>query len=255
MSRLVDALVAIGLGMAAGAAGEESAFAIHRAAGPITIDGDLSDPGWQGAARFQDFVEIRPGDGTAPDRRTTLLLAYDEKFLYAAFVCEDPDPSRIRAAFSDRDDVGTDQDYAGIFLDTRHDRRTVVEFFANPHGVQYDAVQDDATGNEDSTADFHWDSAGRIDAHGWTLEIRIPFSSLRYDKADPQTWGIIAYRNYTRDTRHSVSTSRIPRGSPCFVCHERDLVGLSGLPPGPHYVLAPYAAASQEAVQDPSAGA
>ena len=243
----------VGFLLAAGAAGAsalegqggEPPIAIRRAAGPIAIDGGLDDPGWRGAARFDAFLEGRPGDNVPPRVRTTLLLAYDDRYFYAAFDCEDPDPASIRGYFTDRDDVGTDQDYAGLFLDTRHDHRTVSEFFANPRGVQYDAVQDDATGSEDSSPDFFWDSAGRIGKNGWTLEMRIPFSSLRYGSADPQTWGIIAMRNSTREDRYQFFSSRIPRGSPCFVCHERELTGLAGLPSSTHWIAAPYAAARE----------
>jgi hypothetical protein len=248
-SRARTTLGALALALSTAALGkaQEPPIEIRRASGPISIDGDLSDAGWKAATRIDSFVEVRPGDNTPPRVKTTLLLTYDDRFFYAAFDCEDPDPSRIRAAYSNRDDVGIDQDYAGIFLDARHDRRTVFEFFANPRGIQYDAVQDDATGNEDSSADFFWDSAGRIDARGWTLEMRIPFSSLRYGQGDPQTWGIIAYRNYSRDDRYVVSSSRIPRGSTCFVCHERDLTGLAGLPLGSHVILAPYGTAQEQA--------
>jgi hypothetical protein len=71
-------------------------------------------------------------------------------------------------------------------LDTRNDGKTAMEFLANPRGVQYDAITNDSSG-EDSSPDFYWDSAARITPTGWTLEIRIPFSSLRYTSADVQT--------------------------------------------------------------------
>jgi len=225
---------------------DEPPIQIHRAAGPITVDGDLSDPGWQGAARVETFWETRPGDNVAPKIKTVGLLTFDDRALYVAFECEDRDPSRIRAPFADRDAVSSDTDYAGIILDTRHDRRTALEFFANPQGVQYDANQDDASGNEDTSVDFFWDSAGRIGPRGWTLEIRIPFSSLRYDSDAHPVWGIQLYRNTTRDTRYQFFSNRLPRSSNCFVCHERDLVGLEGLPSGAHVIAAPYVSATQD---------
>ncbi|MEO8432549.1 MAG: DUF5916 domain-containing protein [Acidobacteriota bacterium] len=226
-----------------------------RAPGAITVDGRLDDPGWIGVPAVDTFVETRPGDNVPPAVRTTLRLAYDDRYLYAAFELEDPEPSRIRSYFSDRDDVGTDQDYACLFLDTRHDGRTVSEFCSNPRGVQYDAVQNDATGEEDASPDFYWDSAGSIGPRGWILEIRIPFSTLRYGPGDRQTWGIIAMRNYTREDRHTVFTSGLPRGSPCFVCHERELLGLAGLPTGAHFVAAPYASLREEGRSEDGAGA
>jgi len=244
--------IALGALAAAGAAAgqtppsDEPPIEIHRAAGPITVDGDLSDPGWQGAARVETFYETKPGDNTPPKVRTVGFLTYDGHALYVAFECDDPDPARIRAPFADRDAVSSDTDYAGIILDTRHDRRTAIEFLANPRGVQYDAVQDDASGNEDTSVDLFWDSAGKIGARGWTLEIRIPFSSLRYDSSARPVWGIQLYRNSTRDTRYQYFSNRLPRDSNCFICHERDLVGLEGLPSGGHVIAAPYVTAAEQ---------
>jgi hypothetical protein len=221
-------------------------IAISRASSPISVDGDLGDSGWAGATRVETFYETNPGDNVPPKVRTVARLAYDERFLYVALECDDPEPKKIRAPFSQRDVLGGDTDYGGIILDTRNDGRTAILFLANPRGIQYDAVTDD--GNEDSSPDFFWDSAGRITPSGWTLEIRIPFSSLRYERKDPQTWGILVYRNRPRDFRYQMFSARLPRGRNCFICSENVLVGLSGLPPGGNLVAAPYVTASQETV-------
>ncbi|MFI5183407.1 MAG: DUF5916 domain-containing protein [Vicinamibacteria bacterium] len=220
---------------------------IKRAAGPINIDGDLSDEGWRDAVPVETWFETNPGDNTPPKVKSVGRLAYDDRFFYAAFEFSDPEPQRIRAPFSDRDNVGSDTDYGGVILDTRHDGKTGVLFLANPRGIQYDSVLDDTNGNEDSSPDFYWDSAGRITKDGWTLEIRIPFSTLRYPKTDPQTWGIMLYRNYPRAFRYQMFSTRIPRGSSCFICNENTLSGLSGLPTGGHIVAAPYVNASKMA--------
>jgi len=210
------------------------------------VDGDLSDAAWAGAARVETFYETNPGDSVPPKVRTVGRLAYDETFLYVALECDDPEPSKIRAPFSQRDVLGGGTDYGGIILDTRNDGRTAILFLANPRGVQYDAVTDD--GNEDSSPDWFWDAAGRITETGWTLELRIPFSSLRYGREDPQTWGILLYRNRPRDFRYQMFSARLPRGRNCFVCSENVLTGLSGLPRGGNLVAAPYVTATQETV-------
>src|SRR5581483_660321 len=123
---------------------------------------------------------------------------------------------------------------------------SAVLFLATPRGVQYDAVTDDAS-NENSSPDFFWDSAGRITDRGWILEMRIPFSSLRYEQKDPQTWGLMLYRNYPRDFRYQMFSMPIPRSSNCFVCRANRLEGLQGLPPGGHVVAAPYASVTSSA--------
>jgi len=233
----------------AGAGAQEPAAAppeIHlsRAQGPIEVDGKLGDPGWNGAARVDTFYEIKPGDNVTPNVKTVAWITYDDRFFYVAFEFSDPDPKSIRAPLGDRDQLASYTDYGGLMLDTRHDGKTAMEFLVNPRNLQFDAIQSDVSG-EDPSPDFYWDSAARIGPEGWTLEIRIPFSSLRYDRADPQTWGILLYRNRTRDFRYQILSVKEPRGSNCFVCHEMKLTGLEGLPAGNHVVLAPYASGKQ----------
>ncbi len=241
------AFVLLGL---AGSAAAQSALAgdplrIARLTGPVVIDGDLSDAAWRQAERVDRWYETNPGDNTEPAVKSVGYLAYDDRFLYAAFDFEDPSPSSIRAPLSDRDNVsGNATDYAGLILDTRNDGRSGVLLLATPRGVQYDADTDDASG-EDSAPDYFWDAAGRITDRGWTLEIRVPFSSLRYRTADPQTWGILLYRNYPRDFRYQMFSARLPRGGSCFICRANRLIGLERLPGGGHVVAAPYVSASQ----------
>ncbi len=229
-------------------AAEQPATAVHinRTTGPITIDGSLSDPGWAGALRFDTWYETNPGDNVPPKVKTVGYVTYDEHFLYIGIDMSDPNPQQIRAMFGDHDQInGNADDFAGVILDTRNDGKTGYEFFVNAHGTQYDAVNDDTSGNEDASPDFFWDSATKIDAHGWSLEMRIPFSSLRYSSSNPEQWGLILYRNYPRERRYQIFTARLPRGGNCFVCHFEKLSGLENLPPGGHLVTAPYMTARQ----------
>lgn len=115
-------------------------FEIHRAARPITIDGDLGDPGWQGAYRVDKWYETNPGDNVEPKVKSVAYLTYDDKYFYAAFELSDPHPEKIKAPFGDHDNVPGYTDYAGVILDTRNEGRTAILFLANPHGIQYDAV-------------------------------------------------------------------------------------------------------------------
>lgn len=219
---------------------------IARATGPIVIDGDPSEPAWQDAVPIDRWWETNPGDNVEPKVRNVGRLAYDDKYLYASFEFDDVDAKKIRAPYADRDNVDSTTDYGGIILDPDNDRKTAILFLANPRGIQYDAMNSDTNGNEDNAPDWFWDSAAKINDHGWTLEIRIPFSSLRYAKGNPQTWGVMLYRNWPRDRRFQMFTTRLPRESSCFICNEQSLEGLSDLPPGGNWVVAPYVAARQE---------
>jgi hypothetical protein len=217
---------------------------ITRAQGPITIDGDLSDPGWKNAVRLDKWYETNVSDNGEPKVKSVGYLTYDSHFLYAAFELFD-NPKDIRSPYNDRDHIGGNtDDYAGIILDTRNDRRTAILFLANARGIQYDAASDDSTG-EDSSPDYFWDAATKITKDGWILEMRIPFSTLRYENRNPPEWGIMLYRNWPRDRRYQMFTNRLPRGTNCFICNRRPLVGLQDLPPGGHLVAAPYVTARE----------
>jgi hypothetical protein len=232
---------------------DPSTLPIQRAAGAIAVDGSLDDPGWQGIPPVETWYETNPGDNVPPKVKNRGYLSYDDKFFYAAFEFEDPAPKAIRAPLGDRDNVPSYTDYGGVILDTRNTGKTAILFLANARGIQYDAVTDDSSG-EDSSPDYYWDSAGSITERGWILEMRIPFSSLRYARADPQTWRIMLYRNHPRDFRYQHFSTRLPRGGNCFICRSNPLVGLSGLPGGGGIVAAPYVSGSQSASPESGLG-
>jgi hypothetical protein len=226
---------------------------IQRAQGAIAIDGDLSDAGWQGVTPITQWFETRVGDNAEPQVKNVGYLAYDDRYLYAAFRFDDPHPNLIRAPIADHDQLSGSTDYGGILVDSNNDGKSALMFLANPNGLLYDAISNDATG-EDSSPDFYWESAGKITATGWTLEIRVPFSSLRYSRDDAQTWGIMLYRNYPRDRHYQFFSTRIPRDVSCFICNESKLTGLSDLPHGSHLVVAPYASTQRNDLPSPDLG-
>jgi hypothetical protein len=219
-------------------------IAIRRLTAPVTVDGELSDPGWADSTPVDSWFETNPGDNLEPRVKNLARLAYDDRYLYAAFEFDDPDPRAIRAPLGDRDVVPSYTDYGGVILDPRGDGKTAQMFLANARGIQYDAISSDATG-EDSSPDFYWESAGRVVEGGWRLEMRIPFSSIRYVDPNPDHWGILLYRNQPRDYRYQYFSSRLPRERNCFICNVRDLTGMKELPRGGHWVVAPYATAGQ----------
>ena len=127
---------------------------IARITGSIAVDGELSDEAWRTAERVEQWYETNPGDNVPPKVRNVGYLAYDDRFFYAGFAFDDPDPGSIRAPYADHDNIsGSFTDYAGVILDTRNDGHSAVLLLATPRGVQYDALTDDASG-EDSSPDF-----------------------------------------------------------------------------------------------------
>ncbi|MBI2213985.1 MAG: carbohydrate binding family 9 domain-containing protein [Acidobacteria bacterium] len=217
---------------------------VRRATGEIRVDGELDDAAWKDATRFDSWYETNPGDNLEPRQKNVGWMAYDDTYFYVALEFFDPNIRAIRAPYADRDSVGSPNDYGGIILSTSGDGKTAILFLANPRGIQYDAITSDTSG-EDSAPDFFWDSAARIHADRWTLEIRIPFSSLRYPETAEQKWTAILYRNYPRDRRYQYFTSKLPRDVSCFVCSYPPLTGIESLPRAGGLVAAPYMTASR----------
>jgi hypothetical protein len=189
------------------------------------------------------FRQLRPHDGEAASEPTDAYLGYDEKNLYAVFVCFD-DPSKVRARMSVREDIH-DDDQVEIMLDTFHDRRRAYAFQTTPLGVQWDAIYTEASreeqtrGHWDTSFDTVWDTRGKITSHGFVVWIAIPFKSLRFPSGKQQEWGIILYRGITRKTEDAFwpyITSRVEGR----LAQAATLKGLEEISPGRDIELMPY---------------
>jgi len=219
---------------------------LPRTSAEIKLDGDLDDAGWKQAVVIDKFFETSPGNNIPAKIKTTAFLTYDDTYFYVGIKADDPEPSKIRAPFVERDQVvGTDDNIA-VFIDARNDKRSALELRVNPRGIQADGIFDDATQTEDFSPDFFYDTAAKITSEGWQAEFRIPLTTLRYPKTDPQTWNILIWRNWPRDFRYAFYSAPIDRGSPCYICHTHALIGITQLPSSHHLVVAPYATASNE---------
>jgi hypothetical protein len=226
---------------AAQGAGERTqpSFRVERLQGEVRVDGRLDDAAWQLPPTFELAYEIRPAENQPAPVRTEVWVTYDTSSLYVAFRAHDDDPSQIRARFSDRDTAFAD-DSVGILLDTFNDQRRAFQFFVNPLGVQMDFTYNEMTSNEDVSWDAIWDSAGRITDTGYEVEIRIPFSSLRFPSGSGEmTWGVNAVRIYPRDQRYQFGLNPIARGNNCFLCQTSTLTGVAGVAPARSVELHP----------------
>ena len=213
---------------------------IPRLPGPVVIDGDLDDPAWAQALMVDIAYEVSPGDNIPAPQVTTVRIGHDDHALYVAFDARDTDPARIRAYLRDRDAAFND-DWVGMFLDSFDDQRRAYEFFVNPLGVQMDLIKDETNGgNEDASWDGQWSSAGRIVADGYRVELRIPFSTLRFRNVEGmQRWGIGFFRNYPRGKRHQLMSNRVPRGRNCLTCTLRTFEGMAGVQQGRNLEIVP----------------
>lgn len=225
---------------------------LPRAVGEITVDGVLDEDVWQHAVRIEIDTETRPGENIPARVATVAYLFEDGESLYIAFDARDPDPSAIRAYLRDRDSAWND-DFVGIVLDTYNDQRRAFEFFANPLGIQMDLTNDDVNKSEDSSWDAIWDSAGKIGADGYIVEMEIPLSQLRFpSSAGKQTWGIDVLRFYPRDQRYRFSNNSMDRSVNCYLCQFATIQGLEAVEPGRDLEIVPTVTGAQtETTDDP----
>ncbi len=180
-----------------GVAGEEKLPPLKplRMETPPVIDGVLDEPAWALAPSETGFKTWHPDFGKAMQERTVVSYAYDRENLYFAYRCFERDPSKIKAAITARDTIEAD-DWVCLNLDTFNDQQSLYAFYVNPLGIQGDSRFEG--GQEDFTIDVVWYSAGRIDSEGYTVEIRIPFKSIRYRDRDPVEMGVIFERRISR---------------------------------------------------------
>ena len=164
---------------------------------PPVIDGQLNDAVWQNAAVFGDFLQISPGDNVTPTHPTEFMMAYDAKNLYMAFRIIQ-DKNTVRATVSRRDNIFND-DYVLVHLDTFNDQRQAYLLFFNPLGIQADGTYTEGRG-EDYSLDIVMESKGVLTEDGFTIEVAIPFKSLRYEAGKDKQWGLhinrrVKYKN------------------------------------------------------------
>ena len=214
-------------------------YRIERTTEAVKVDGVLEDAVWERAEKWELPLETFPGDNLAARVRTEAQMAYDGDRIYVAFHAYDPEPAKIRAHLSDRDKAFSD-DFVGIVLDTFNDERRGFEFFVNPLGVQMDLSINDVGGGEDETWDALWKAAGRITPSGYTVEMSIPFTSLRFRRsAGDQTWGMDLLRVYPRDQRFILRLQKQNRNRNCYLCQVSKLNGFSGITPGRNLEIDP----------------
>jgi uncharacterized protein DUF5916 len=193
---------------------------------------------WDGKlVKIDQFVQRVPSDGEAVSQRTDAYLGYDDKNLYAIFICFDNQPHHIRARLSRREDV-FDDDTVELMLDTFHDHRRAYAFFSNAWGVQADALWTE--GQEfDMSFDTVFDTEAKITPQGFVVKMSIPFRSLRFASNDPQTWGILLNRNILRNNESSFWPQYSSRISG-RLNQEADAAGLENISPGHNFQLIPY---------------
>jgi len=172
---------------------------------PPKIDGTLENPIWEKGAILDTFTQYEPQEGAEPSEKTVAYLGYDKNNLYIALRCFDSDPKAIRACLTQRDEVRGD-DEVTLYLDTFNDKKRAFAFLVNPCGVQSDGIYNETQrrhrGGGFDKIDKNWDtffiSNAHMDDKGYTVELSIPFKSIRFPNTQPQVWGFQIMRRIRR---------------------------------------------------------
>ena len=184
--------------------GHDEPIKIRRIKSPVVLDGLSNEPAWEGIESFPMLMRS-PGFANEPSERTEILIGYDDDYLYVAGRLYDSEPSKIQATSFKRDDGwnwGTD--HFGVIFDTFNDNENAVLFVTTPVGTRTDySIKNDAEGKSDKYANpswnTFWDAVAELNNNGWFIEMRIPFSSLRFEERYGQTvMGFTAYRLIAR---------------------------------------------------------
>ena len=243
---------------AAPGAGEHAAAPRLEAAaltGAIHVDGRLDEAAWALVPAFSQFTQYDPQNGVAATQRTEVRCAYDgEAFFIGARMYDSQGAAGVRTRLGRRDDAlngNLSGDNVLFILDTFHDHTGRTMFQVNPSGVKADGGQ--AAPYADPAWDPVWDLSTSIDSLGWTAELRIPFSQLRYPGDATQTWGIQVWRFVERlnETDMLAHWRQDDQGGPRLFAH------LEGIRPPPRKLaleLLPYALARADRLQPAAAG-
>ncbi|MBK8492013.1 MAG: carbohydrate binding family 9 domain-containing protein [Saprospirales bacterium] len=209
----------------------------------IQLDGILDEPVWNTVEWGADFVEFQPNENTPPAEPSQFKILFSEKYLYIGYRAFDSAPDSLVARLSRRDEFPGE--WMEINIDSYHDLRTAFSFTFSVSGVRGDEFVTNNGDNWDSSWNPIWDGKAHIDSLGWTAEVKIPFSQLRYGKQAEPVWGIqVMRRNFRREERST--WQYIPQNAGVWVSGYGELHGLRNLPTNKQVELAPYVVARTE---------
>jgi hypothetical protein len=201
------------------------------------IDGLLDDSSWNIVEWTGDYIENQPDENTPPSEQTQFKIIYDKKNLYIGVRAFDSQPDSIVRRLSRRD--GFAGDWVEFNIDSYHDLRTAFSFTITAAGVKGDEFITNNGNNWDGSWNPIWYAKTNIDDKGWTAEIRIPLSQLRFDKDKNQIWGLQSTRRFFRKEERSL-WQRKPQDAPGWVSEFGELHGLIDLEPQRQLEIQPF---------------
>ncbi|MBW3533707.1 MAG: carbohydrate binding family 9 domain-containing protein [Gemmatimonadetes bacterium] len=217
-----------------------------RATGSIGVDGRLDESAWAAAPVIDRFVQQKPTPGAPASELTEVRILYDDEHLYIGAEMHDSDPSALVIPTLQRDPNTRDGDAFGFTLDTFHDGKSSFAYFINPGG----AVRDSQTSDDGRVSNAAWESAHqlrtRIHEGGWTVEMAIPWSTLRFEGGqDAQVWGLNLLRRIRRKNEDATWAPMDRRWQLYVMSRAGTLAGLDGIEPGRNLSVKPFVLTSR----------
>jgi hypothetical protein len=255
--RLAGLLLAVGLsgasepasgqpfpgGVNAGDPEVRRAEAVQVTAGSVEVDGNLDDEAWKTARWITDFVQKDPVEGAPATVGTQVAFLYDESALYVAGRMTGSDRAGLADLITRRDDPGRAERLI-VALDTFHDRRTAYSFAVTAAGVRIDYFHPfDLELERDFTFDPVWSARTEVTSDGWTAEMRIPFSQLRFNPGAELVWGVNVNR-YVPTINEDDYWILVPRDQTGWASRFGELIGIRGVPGSRRVEVIPYVASS-----------
>ena len=206
----------------------------------VTLDGRLDEAIWSTAPTASDFIQAFPNTGAPASQRTDVRVLYDDAQLYIGAMIWETEPDGVIRKGLRRDFASTEDDIFGVALDTYLDKRNAFYFFINPNG----AIRDSQAFDNSRISGTEWDGIIHVRTAvvegGWSVEVAVPFSTLRFDPAREQTWGINFLRRVRRDNEDSHWAPLARRSQIHRMALAGTLTGLGGIAPGRNLTVKPY---------------
>lgn len=202
----------------------------------ITVDGVLNEPFWQTAEVAKDFTQIKPIAGKTASQPTEVRVVYDDEAIFIGAVCFDT-PDSMSKILCQRDRFNANTDYFSVMLDTYNDQLNGFVFSVSTCGVQYDAkIYSDAYSSQ---LDMIWYSEVKHTDSSWVVEMKIPYSAIRFAKGTEQLWGI-NFARYISVNREESFWNEVKPDLDNIVTQSGKLNGIKNIEPPLRLFFLPY---------------
>lgn len=214
-------------------------IAATRTTKKIVIDGNINDSAWASAPIATDFIEWRPTFGNKEDEknRTEIRILYDNNAIYIAGYAHEANADSITKELVGRDVVGVN-DFVGVIFDTYHDKINGFGYYVTALGEQFDAKY--SSNGEDGSWNSVFESNAKIQSDGWTFEMKIPYSAIRFGNKKIQDWGINITRRRSKSGKQMMWSPTDPAIGGNFLAQFGLWTGIQDIKPPVRLSFSPY---------------